>query len=375
MASIGACVACETRLTQGDLDDLVRRTRDRFGVPAVAVIALNSKGVTLQSVQGVRVAGRADSVTADDYFHIGSVSKSALSWIAARLVAQGRVSWDTEFFAVFPEWRDSADPGYARVTLEDLLSCRAGIRPYTLLEVDPLPEYGLVGSEARRAFVRDLVRQPPSAPKGRDGRFRLLYSNASYTMAALLLEEVSGQSYESLVDGVLNREMGLATKPGWPNRIGADQPWGHMITRDGVEPMGPEHPYRMPDLLAPAGDLSMTVRDYAEYTRRHLAGLRGEDTAIAGDEYERIHFGHEGFALGAGGSRFRGERVSNLAGTTGTFYAVSYLAPESDFALVILMNAGAGAARMEAVEWLSRALVARHYGMNRWQRMWLRWSL
>ena len=304
----------------------------------------------------------------DDYFHIGSCSKSVLALMAARLVVQNKLSWSTRFFDLFPELKDASLESYRDITLEDLFLCRAGIRAFTDLAADPMPEYGPEVDNPRLAFIKHLIARPPSSPKEGAG-FAHLYSNASYTMASAMIERATGCSYEELVRRTLEDELGLAVHIGWPNRLEPDQPWGHIIEKGQVVAFPPENEYRIPTLLTPAGDLSMPVRDYARYTQLHLRGLQGKSDFLPADVFEHLHFGHPSFSLGIANGVMGGHRFSGFDGSAGTFFCRSIIVPEADFAFCILMNAGSGSPAMPAVDWLTMRLVKQHF--NWWWKFWL----
>ena len=357
-----------SRLTQAYLSELVSKARENFKVPAIAVSVMNADAIYLQEIRGVRVVDKPDQSTLDDYFHIGSCSKSVLAVMAAKLIEQNKITWQTRFFDVFPELKANANTAYSDISLEDLFLCEAGIKAYTNAETEPFPAYGSSVRDKRLEFVNHLIAQPPSSKK-KDGKFQHFYSNASYTMASAMLERVSGLSYEDLATRTLTDDLGLSVHFGWPNSIGVDQPWGHTITKDKVEPLPPEHDYKLPCLITPAGDLSMTPRDYAKYTQLHLRGLKGNDNYISSKSYHHIHFGHAGFSLGVVNGVMGGKRYSGFDGSAGTFFCRSIIVPDSDFAFIIMTNAGSGTGSMDAVDWLTMRIVKVHF--NWWWKFWL----
>ncbi len=368
MTQLNPAPAHGTRLTQEYLSRLMRQARKRYPVPAIAVTLMNSKTLLLQEVQGVRVMGKQAQATLDDYFHIGSCSKSVLAVMAAKLIEQKKITWQTRFFDVYPELKENADSAYHDITLEDLFLCQAGIKAYTDAETEPLPEYGPSVKARRLEFIKYLIAQPPSSRK-KGGGFQHLYSNASYSMAAAMLEKVSGMKYEAHVKKMLTHDLGMSVHIGWPNSIGQDQPWGHLITGNKVESLPPEHDYKPPCLIAPAGDLSMTTRDYAKYTQLHLHGLTGNDNYISSASYRYIHFGHRGFSLGVANAALAGRKYSGFDGSAGTFFCRSILVPEADFAFTIMTNAGCASASMKAVDWLTMRIVKKHF--NWWWKFWI----
>ena len=351
-----------------NLAALVRRARARSGVPAVAVTVLDSEGIAAEWIDGERVLGRDDPATLDDFFHIGSCSKSVLAVMAARLAEEGRIAWDTRLFDRAPELEPGANEAYRDVTLEDLFLCEAGIQPFKDGASEPLPTYDAAAGDPRWAFARDLLARPPASDR-QGGRFRHLYSNASYTLAALMLERASGLRYEDHVRRTLVDGWGVPVHVGRPHGAGADQPWGHLLAKEGVTAFAPEHPYRIPELLTPAGDLSMTPRGFAAYVREHLRGLRGVDGHLSSASYQRIHFGRRGFSLGVANGVLGGKRFSGLDGSAGTFFCRAVLVPEEDFALTVMTNAGSGSGSMRVVDWLTMAVVKRRFGW--WWRVWL----
>lgn len=358
----------DTRLTRAYLSEIVSQARATYKVPAIAVAVMNADAVYLQEVQGARVFDKPSPATLDDYSHIGSCSKSVLAVMAAKLIEQKKITWQTRFFDVLPELKANANDAYSDITLEDLFLSEAGIKAYTNAEAEPFPVYGPSVSDKRLEFIRYLVGLPPSSEK-RNGRFQHLYSNPSYTMASAMLERVSGLTYEELVRKTLTDDMGMSVYIGWPNSISSDQPWGHMITKGKVEVFAPDNDYKLPYLITPAGDLSMTPKDYAKYTRSHLQGLRGNNNYISSEAYRHIHFGHEGFSLGVANGTMGGKRYSGFDGSAGTFFCRSIIVPESDFAFTIMMNAGSGSGSMEAVDWLTMRIVKKHF--NWWWKFWL----
>jgi len=355
-------------LNQAYLSTIVSEARDKFSIPAISVTVMNAESILLQEIQGTKVAGKADPATLDDYFHIGSCSKSVLAVMAAKLIEQAKIAWQTRFFAMFPELEINANSAYRDITLEDLFLCKAGIKAFTNAEEESFPEYEQSVTNKRMEFIKYLIAQQPSSKK-KNEKFHHLYSNASYTMASAMLEKVAGGCYEDLVKKMLRDDLGISVHIGWSNSMGANQPWGHMINKNKIETFPPDHDYKIPYLITPAGDLSMTPKDFAKYTQLHLRGLRGRDNYITSDSYRYIHFGHKGFSLGVGNGVSSGKRFSGFDGSTGTFFCRSIIVPEPDFAFTIMMNAGSGSGSMKAVDWLTMRLVKKRF--NLWWKLWL----
>ncbi len=282
----------------------------------------------------------------------------------------------TPFFDLYPELADGARREYQDITLEQLLSFRAGIQPFG----DWAAFKGLEEEvrSSRPAFVRHVLAQAPGSSATEGGGFEPVYSNASYTLAAAMLERATAETWEELIERTLWEQRGLAVGFGWPNARGPDAPWGHASPAGGIysvwlansadaqlhddtpnvdlRPFPPGDVYALPGAIAPAGDLSLSPRDYAEYIRIHLRGLRGEDPRLSRSTFERIHFGHDGLSLGVANLRYDGERIAAFDGSAGTFYTHTLIAPKSNFALVILVNSASEEA-MKGVSWVSGEVI------------------
>jgi len=355
------------QIKSDDLKSIVENARNKFGLPALAVSVINSESVVNFEIQGINNNSDKIKVSSESFFHIGSCSKSVLAVIAAKLIEEHKINWDTPFFELFPELKVNAHADYYGITLEDLFICKAGIKGFTT-PADTFPELNTNSQNLRYEFADWLVQQKPVSPP-KNGKFEFNYSNAGYTMAGLMLEKVSGKSYEKLIQSYIVEEMGIETYIGFPNRINPEQPWGHILSKNGIEVFSPENEYRIPNLITPAGDLSMKPKGFAKYIQMSLKGLRGNDNFITSESYKYIHNAHQGFSIGVFNGKMFGYNFSGLDGSAGTFFCRAILVPESDFAFTIMTNAGSGTAEMKAVDWITLKIVKKQY--NWWWKFWL----
>jgi len=320
--------------------------RAAYHLPAL-LAAVIEPGRIRYVYAGVRRNDQPEPVRLTDYFHLASETKSVTSLLAAKLVEQGRLSWDSELLVIVPELRVGALPAYAHVTLGQLLSHRAGVVPFTAgAEYQKLSK--LTGSLAeRRARFGAYVLTLPPAPPEAGQAYR--YSNAGYVLAALMLERVSHCSWETLVTKLFQK-LKLRHWLGFPNRHDPRQPWGHWrptAADSAFVPLGPTHAYQLADYMAPAGDLAMPLPDYARLTQLHLRGLLGRDNYVRAATFQTLHFGLPAYAYGWGVSSLAatGAAVSSHDGSAGTFFCHTILYPGQQVAFVVLTNDGDEPAR------------------------------
>ncbi|WP_223648342.1 serine hydrolase domain-containing protein [Hymenobacter psoromatis] len=315
--------------------------RAHYHLPALSA-AIIEPGRIRYVYGGVRRNDQPNPIALTDYFHLGSDTKSVTSLLAGKLVEEGKIRWDSKLLDVVPALRAAALPLYTNVTLGDLLSHRAGIQPYTAgSDYETLPKLTGSVSERRLQFAAVVLRQPPVAPA--PGQF-YVYSNAGYVLAALMLAQASGYSWEKLVAKTFHK-LKLHYVLGFPNRHDARQPWGHWRATpadSAFTPLGPTHFYQLNDYMAPAGDLAMPLPDFARLVQLHLNGLLGQNNYVSAATYQRLHFGLPAYAYGWAVSTLAttGALVSLHNGSAGTFFCHTILYPSQRVAFVMLTNDG-----------------------------------
>lgn len=334
------------------LDDLLEPLRAEHDQPAVAAAVARSSGIVAHGAVGLRRVGGKARVTLADRFHIGSCTKSMTALVLATLVDSGKLRMETTLAGGFPEWRDTMHRELREVTLEQLLTHRGGIPPYTTPDAKQWRLFqSLRGPppKQRRDFVKEVLREPPVAPPGSETH----YSNAGYAAAASLAEKVTGRSWETLVRQRIIGPLKLRSAGfGWPlTAERRDQPAGHRPAPagTGLAPVPAGDPYRLPACLAPAGDVHLAVDDFARYARLHLRGLRGLDGPVKATVIRRLHRPVGDNAMGWVPRVVGGARASWHNGSAGTFFAWMTVWPDHDLAVVVVTNAHSGEPACQAV--------------------------
>ncbi len=328
---------CPTKGGGGnDLATLVSATVRDSATPGMAV-ALVSTDTIRSSVSGVRKAGEATPLAATDRFHLGSNIKAVTATLAALLVESGVMQWSTTLADAFPELSVRTRAEYRNVTLQQLLAHRGGFLPLTepaeLLRLPTLPSNDVL---ARRQLTTWLLEQPSVATPGLASK----YSNAGYVIAAAMMEKRTGQSYEILLNELILRPLSITPQFDWPAAGGADQPWGHERVGNRWMPNDPHAiDNQFPRALTPAGNISLSVTDYAKFIQAQLRGLRGAGGSLSAASYRHLHTPLGEFALGWIVRELSGIGTSAHDGSAGTFYALAAIQPERNRAVVVLVNA------------------------------------
>jgi D-alanyl-D-alanine carboxypeptidase len=324
-----------------DFDLLLKKVRMQYNMPAMAAAVIKSDKIEAIGVTGIRRIYSKDKVLLSDRFHLGSTTKAITAHWAAAMVESGMISWETKILDIFPHWKNDALKTYHSVTLSDLLCHRGRIQPFTSAQdLASTPDFGGGPMEKRRAFAEWLVKQNPAKVSStKDG---YVYSNAGYSIAAAMLEKVSETSWEEAIINDVLVPMGIDAAIGWPTDSDPDQPFGHHSANpldSNLRAVTSRNMFQMANIIAPSGDLSISIGGYAKFVQAHLQGVRGKDNILKAKTYEYVHYGRENYAMGWTSLLRNDTHISTHDGSAGTFYTHTSILKEKDLAIVIFVNA------------------------------------
>jgi CubicO group peptidase (beta-lactamase class C family) len=310
--------------------------RETYHLPAVELCVIDADGIIEVASDGVRKAGGTTAVEESDLFHVGSMTKAMTATMLSTLVHEGRLNWNMTMAQAFPSLASVMDKRYRDVTLEQLLTHTSGMPRYTTdLEWAGIPPFTGTPAEQRQAFARMLLTRPPI---GTAGVYR--YSNAGYAVAAAIAEKATGETWEQLMQQRVFGPLNVRAAYGWPLLAGDSEPWGHRIKNGVVVPHDLADHYRVPTVLAPAGDVSMSILDYSVFARLHLAGLEDIDRVVlSAADIQRLHQPVLEYSSGWHEELIEGIQTSWHRGTCDTFDTFVLLQPSRDIGVIVFTNA------------------------------------
>jgi len=347
--------AAETKggLNSESLAAVLEEIRAKHDVPALGAAIVTEDGPVLIEVVGVRKRGDRAKVEKADMFHLGSCTKAFTGWLAGWAVENGKLRWDSTLSEIFPresrKWTDQ----HKQITLEQLLTHRAGFDPDASVEIpDQLPKgfnhwprqskpsvNGRETRKQRQEFVEALDEKPLQTEPG----ITFAYSNSSQILAAAMIEEVAGLPWEDLLEKHLFLPLGMkevgqgpmATRSGPPR-----QPWQHE--RNG-KPADAVPQADNPEVMGPAGRLHMSLNSWGRFVAETLRGSRGKGTLLKQETYEAL-LKPPGYTRGCWQSRGQDEngRAVSLghAGSNNLNYCIAEINPKENFAVLVATNQG-----------------------------------
>jgi CubicO group peptidase (beta-lactamase class C family) len=253
------------------------------------------------------------------------------------------LSYTSTIGQIFPELRGKILPVYDTVTLEMLLEHRAGLWhdwPETFTR-DVFDDYRGSLRDRRLKFLTTLLAYPPEFTPGS----KYSYSNTGYVIAAAMAERAANAQYETLVDSLIFRPLGI-TSAGWGlmnTRGKTDNTWEHEYRDSTLTPVDNILHGDFPELINPVARLHLTLEDWSKFIRLFLPGSalqlpginlsRLNDALPSGNE----QFYRDGWVIAR--RRWAGGIALNHSGSNSLNFANVWIAPNKRFAVMVTVNA------------------------------------
>jgi CubicO group peptidase (beta-lactamase class C family) len=227
------------------LDSIARRAMYDQSIPGLSVAIVKDGRVVLERGWGTAERGRYQA-TAITVYQIASVSKQFTAAAILRLAERGQLSLDDDV----TRYVEGLPARYRAISVRQLLNHTAGVPNFT----EFFREFRQVLTPAQ--LVDSLSTRPLLFTPGTGFH----YSNSGYYLLGLVIEKVTGQSY----DGYLREQFFAPLGMGETRYCGDDQPVpaGYVRTRRG-EPVHTS-PWD-PSVLYAAGSLCSTAADLARW--------------------------------------------------------------------------------------------------------------
>lgn len=348
LASLSSCLSAETTDSPAEnqtiyshpksdsnksdsIQHILSKVINEGKAPGIIAAITSSEGIIAIASAGVRKAGSDVKFTTLDKIHLGSCTKAMTSTMIATLVAEGKLNWNTKLIDAIPGLKQKIHSDYHKITLWNLLTHRAG------LFKNP-SDWGAFENkeikERRIALIIENMARTSSFPIG-----EFHYSNFGYMVAACMAEQITGLSWESLMQKRLFDPLKMTSvgfgAPNTPNEI--DQPWGHKKAWYKIGWKADQSDNS--EALGPAGMVHLSIEDWAKF----LALQMTSENPILDRKYldklieqVDIHFYAGGWGV-AEQDWAKGIIITH-AGSNGIWYTNVLVIPKLDRAFIISTN-------------------------------------
>jgi CubicO group peptidase (beta-lactamase class C family) len=303
------------------LDAYITGQMSKHGIKGVSLAV--TSGTEIIYLKGYGMAGEGRPMTPQTPMYIGSQSKSFTGLAVAQLIALGRIERNEPVRTYIPWFKVADEEGSKKITVNHLLHHTSGLSDSGFFTV--LPD-----DATKEEAVRALASAKLTAPVG----VKHQYFNHGYVVLSLIIEDVTGQTYEDYVqqnifdplemtrtytDPVLARDNGLSQ--------GYSRFFGFVIAQ--------RQPHRAYEIGE--GFIISTAENLAHYAiAMDNAGTYKGKQLLSFDGMEMLFSSIQGYGMGwfvEHGHVFHG-------GANETFKSFVDIYPLRDMSIVLLINQG-----------------------------------
>jgi D-alanyl-D-alanine carboxypeptidase len=318
--------------TQTAIDQAARKVLASTGSTSVSIAVVKDGKVAYAQAFGDAQLDPKLPARPDMRYKIGSNTKQFVATAMLMLAEKGKLSLDDPVSRFIPGLTRGGE-----VTIRQLLSHTSGYQDYYPLDyVAPF----MTRPTTLQAILGIWAKKPLDFEPGTQWQ----YSNTNYTIAGLIIEQVSGKPLFEFLRTQILEPLGMRSA------IDADQakwddtsPIGYL--RHAVGPPRPAAP-EGPGWLNAAGELAMTAGDLALWDISLMNGtlLKASSMRALTTEIDLKNGAHTGYALGLVVSNVNGHRKWSHGGGTSGFTSSNVMLPDGRISITVLTSSEAGAA-------------------------------
>jgi CubicO group peptidase (beta-lactamase class C family) len=323
-----------------ELDALAAEAMAEWKVPAVTLAVVQNGETALLRAWGQRDVEAALPATTQTQFTICSITKTFTATALALLVDEGRLDWSKPVRDTIPEFRLHDPVITDRVTVRDLLCHHSGL---------PRHDWIWIPADLSRDEMVTALRHLEPA---RDIRTEFQYNNLAYNAAGMVIERISGQSYEEFIRTRLTDRLQMPVSFS-PEEFAAagDAAVPYLVERDDER----RRAKFFPITTTAAGAINTSISAIANWMQFLLAEGEFEGTRLLSStliremQAPRVYagapdweeFGPSHYGLGFGSFTYRGKRTVGHSGGWLGWSTLLRLMPERNIGVAVFTNTGA----------------------------------
>ncbi len=314
--------------------DSIRKYRS---VPGMVYAVFTADRILEIQTSGTRKFKTKDSIQITDHFHIGTNTAIFTTYLAAKMAESGKIRWNTQLIKALPELQGNSMKLYHTITLQQLLSQRAGIRPYS----NPDDYKGIEPSGSlelqRKTFAAIVLQQPPP---GILDTAKPSFSVAGTALAAYMLERSGAANWEKLIDQYISKPLKISIGFGLPNKFDSLQPSGHW-DRYGSLSVEPGNTWAGPiPAVAPASDINISLPHFIIFIQDMLKSLEQKKSSISTASSNMLLFGNANYSMGWENESWNNLQIALSLGKSALFSNYVEIVREKNIGIIVICNTG-----------------------------------
>jgi CubicO group peptidase (beta-lactamase class C family) len=327
----------KARLTEfEEVDAYVSTKMKELGIPGAALVIVQGDQIVHLKAFGIADADRRP-VTPQTPFFTGSTGKSFTALAVMQLVEADKIKLDAPVQTYLPWFRVADENASALITVRQLLNQVGGL-PQSIGQAQ-IANTDLSDS-AIENNVRALKKVELIAPPGE----RYEYSNANYVTLGMIVQAVSGKSYETYITEHIFEPLDMQNS--FTSKTEAQQ-YGLVMGYQkwfGLPVASPNLPFSRGSL--PAGYLNMSAEDFGHYLIAQLNDGSYLDTSVLSpDGIATLHHpdvpipgSKDFYAMGWEVQQYQDVQVISHNGAVPGYTTGMFLVPEKNLAVALVMN-------------------------------------
>jgi CubicO group peptidase (beta-lactamase class C family) len=329
-----------------ELEDAVAAKTNELGIPGAAAAVL-ANGEETYAFHGPMSIEDPRPLDADTLFHFGSITKTYTATAIMRLVDEGKIDLEAPVRHYLPDFRLQDEAAAATVTISHLLNHTGGWSDYM----------GAGDDDSLQTHVAGMANVAVETRPGQHAA----YKNAGFAIAALIIESLTGMTYDAAMRSLVFDPVGLTTATFMTNELTGHVAMGHSAQPDGSLAVTAD--WTAERYGNPSGGIVSTIGDQLRWGRFHLGdgdGVVPRDLLVRMQQ-PTIDVRGSFFGDAIGISWFlRAVDGVDTVGHGGSMrgqYSWLLLVPEKDFAVVTVATAGPNGIpyNQEIVRWALEA--------------------
>ncbi len=348
-----------------NIDATIERIVQKYDLPSMVGAVIVDGTLHATGVAGVRKAGSDIEAELNDCYHLGSCTKSMTCCLAAMLIEEGKLRWDSTVLEIFPEFAETMNPVYKAITVQQLMMQHSGLPRDVFpdgMEISEFYDFPGDTIQEERHYYTGLILQTEEVYQPGE---KYLYSNAGYITLGAMIEKITGTSWESFIQERIFTplEMTSAGIGTYGSEAQVDAPWWHVFDEDGQRiAYAPTKENDLPPVYAPAGLVHCSITDWAKYIQVHIKGEFEDQTILKKETIQRLHQPAYSDVAYACGWILIDTSVIGIPfivhdGSNGMNLSHVWFSPQTGFATMAITNQGgetATAGIMEAINTLMK---------------------
>lgn len=295
--------------------------------PGAAVLVVKDGKVVLRKGYGMANIELGVPIKPEMVFRIGSITKQFTAAGILMLVEEGKISLDDEITKFIPDY----PTGGNKITIHNLLNHTSGIKTYEVTKSYD----STIRKDFKPGEFMDVFKNEPMDFKPGE---QFSYSNSGYFLLGIIIEKVSGKTYEEFIKKRIFEPFGMKNSYyGNHSRIIPNRAAGYQATKN--EFMNADY-LSMTQMYA-AGALLSTVDDLWTWTRALHSGevvsMKSLKLMTTHTKYADDKTRNYGYGLWL--NPLFGEKMVDHNGGIYGFLTYALYLPEKNIFVTVLTNA------------------------------------